>query len=387
MTGSSRAQAFERRGLSGQPLMMVVGVVMLWIWIRAFWWVLDAPVVQAPNAPMWPLAHFAGAPAHVSSDVLPVPLAATLPATTPRIATLRPIAVQTAGFSGGQGGVSFDKWLRLTALGGQWDFAHRPAASEGWRAGYWRAGTRDAQLAASMTRRSSLPVTTGLGIERAESEPVSLAAGSRRWAAAAWLLARPGSTIDQDAPIARYGASQAGALIEYRVGGDASPRAYLRASRALVGGGETEIAAGMKFAIGDLPVAAHVERRFAANSAGRNAMALFVSGGFAAGDRTRLATEAYGQAGIVGLRRQVPFVDAALVARRQIVARGPLSLSVGGGGWIGAQPGASRVEIGPRIEAQYDDGLQGRLSLDWRERVDGSAEPRSGPAMTLALSF
>ncbi|TXC73799.1 hypothetical protein FSZ31_03460 [Sphingorhabdus soli] len=306
---------------------------------------------------------------------------------TTRFAPSPPRAVQSAPLSGGNGGASFDKWLRLAALGGQWSFAHRRATEDGWRPGDWRAGYRDPQIASSVTRRTPAGATTGMGIAGAEPDQVPLTSGSRRWAASAWLLARPGSAIDRGAPIARYGASQAGALIEYRLGGEASPRAYVRASRALVDGGEAEIAAGVKVALGDLPLAAHAERRFAANAAGRDAMALFVSGGFAAGDRTQLATEAYGQAGIVGLRRTVPFVDAAIVARHQIAARGPLSLSAGGGGWIGAQPGASRVDIGPRIEAQYDDGVHGRLSLDWRERVGGSAEPKSGPAMTLAFSF
>ncbi len=116
-------------------------------------------------------------------------------------------------------------------------------------------------------------------------------------------------------------------------------------------------------------------------------MALFASGGFVAGDSAQLVLEGYGQAGIVGFRRRTPFADVAVLASRRIVESGPISLSAGAGGWAGAQPGATRIDVGPRLEASFNDGVQGRLSLDWRERVAGRAEPGSGPAMTLSLSF
>ncbi len=381
MTGLSRALALERRGIAGQPLMLVIGVVMLWIGVRTFWLVLDAPTIGPPAPPVWLLARNVGE--RVALPALSqAATAEAVPGTMPRITNPQPLSAQASRLSGGHGGAPIEPWLRFAAPGRRWSFAHRPAETEGWRPRYG-----DPQVASGMTTGTLGGAAGRLGGAGVEPERLPLAAEPRRWAASAWMLARPGSSIDRGAPIARYGASQVGALIEYRLGGEVSPRVYVRASRALVGGGEAEIAAGVKVALGDLPLAAHFERRFAANAAGRDAMALFVSGGFSGGDRTRLAIDAYGQAGVVGLRRRVPFVDAALVARRQIAVHGPLSLSAGGGSWIGGQPGASRVDIGPRIEAQYDDGFHGRLSLDWRERVDGSAEPKSGPAMTLAFSF
>jgi hypothetical protein len=281
----------------------------------------------------------------------------------------------------------FDKGMRLAALGGPRNFDGSPSSSEGWRGGSWWTGYRDPQPAARMAIMRSANDGKRLATSGGEAPVVPPVPTSPRWAAAAWLLARPGGTIDPGRPIARYGASQVGALVEYRFGAATAPHAYLRATRALGDAGEAEVAAGLRLAIADLPLAAHIERRFSASGTDRNAMALFVSGGFSAGDPRRLATEAYGQAGIVGFRRKTRFVDAAIVARRHIATHGPLTLAVGAGGWIGAQPGASRVDVGPRIEAQYDDGLHARLSLDWRERVGGSAKPGSGPALTLALTF
>ncbi len=268
------------------------------------------------------------------------------------------------GHSDGTADWALAKRVRLAGQDGRGRFDQRSAAAERWRGGDQSAADFPPATA------DVLPART-----------------SRRWSASAWLLARPGGQSSAARLIPRYGASQVGALVEYRLGGDAAPRAYVRASRALEGSGEAEVAAGVRLAIADLPIALHAERRFAVNEAGRNAVALFASGGFAAGDPSRFSVEAYGQAGIVGLRRRTPFADASIVAQRRIVERGPLSVSAGAGSWSGAQPGASRLDIGPRIEADFDDGLRARVALDWRERVAGDAHPDSGPALTLSLSF
>ncbi len=386
MSTLSRPLALAPRQVAGQPLIMVVSVVILWVGFRAFWLAFDGPAVRPPDAGLWSLPASFDEPVGASPHLSEAISLGHEPVRATRVVKASFHIKQTAP-AGGRASASFDTWLRLAALGGQWTFASRPPSAGGWRAGNWRAGYRDPQIASTTTNIWTARATKDLPAIGAEAEPSSRIRAPSRWAASAWLLARPGSSVDSGRTIARYGASQAGAVIEYRLAGESAPRAYVRASRALVDGGEAEVAAGVKFAIADLPLAAHVERRFAVNAAGRDAMALFVSGGLAAGDASHVEIEGYGQAGVVGFRRKVPFIDAAVVARRRIAAHGPLSLSAGGGGWIGAQTGTSRVDVGPRIEAQYDDGVHGRLSLDWRERVGGSAQPRSGPAMTLALSF
>jgi len=372
----------EPRRIAGEPLALVIAVLLLWTWGRATWLMHDTPMVR-------PLIGHVGLPEERTPDsVRSLPSATSLTGSGIVRAAVMPRLSARSGTGsafdrpGGTAGALPDKWLRLAALGGRWSF-NTSAAAGGWRAGVARAGYRDVNLDNSTTSLWDSRFANSLAVASTALPPTR---ASRRWSASAWLLARPGSETT-GALIPHYGASQAGALVEYRLGPNASPRAYLRASRALVDGGEAEIATGVGFDIPGLPVTGHVERRFAVNAAGRNAMAVFVSGGFAAGDPSQLALEGFGQAGIVGLRRRTPFADATVVARRRIVESGPLSVSAGAGGWTGAQPGATRVDIGPRLEASFDDGLHGRLSLDWRERVGGRAEPGSGPAMTLSLSF
>lgn len=370
--------------IAGQPLAMVIGILLLWIWFRVTWSVLDAPTARPPTGRAWPLDL---------SEIYtlqPPPRAQREPAvTTPHSSATFPIAPirlpSDAGISlsGGTVDRALAKRLRLAALGGRWSFNQRSSATGGWRGGAWSTGYRDTAIGAREMslfdgRSAALPTST------ADMRPTGT---SRRWSASAWLLARPGAVAAGSRLIPRYGASQAGALLEYRLGEGTAPRAYLRASKALVGNGEAEVAMGVRLDIADLPVALHAERRFAANATGRNAMAMFVSGGFAAGDPSQLSVEGFAQAGIVGLRRRTPFADASVVARHRILESGPVSVSAGAGGWTGAQPDATRLDIGPRLEAGFDDGLRARLSLDWRERVAGGAEPDSGPAMTLSFSF
>lgn len=381
MIAPARRIGSEPRRIAGEPLALVIAVLLLWTWGRATWLMYDTPMER-------PLIGHVGLPEERAPDPAGYLPSATNPTGSVIVrAAVMPRRSAEPGTGGGldRGGIAGtlpDKWLRLAALGGRWSF-NTGSAAGGWRGGIASAGYRDANLGNSTTSLWDSRFANNLVVASTALPPTR---ASRRWSASAWLLARPGSATT-GALIPRYGASQAGALVEYRLTADASPRAYLRTSRALVSGGEAEVATGVSFDIPGLPVAGHVERRFALNAAGRDAMAVFVSGGFASGDPSQLALEGFGQAGIVGLRRRTPFADATLVARRRIVESGPVSVSAGAGGWTGAQPGATRVDIGPRLEASFDDGLHGRLSLDWRERVGGRAEPGSGAAMTLSLSF
>jgi hypothetical protein len=53
--------------------------------------------------------------------------------------------------------------------------------------------------------------------------------------------------------------------------------------------------------------------------------------------------------------------------------------------WGGVQPGLYRVDAGPRLSMKVRSNM--RVHLDWRQRLAGNAEPRSGPAVTLAADF
>lgn len=61
------------------------------------------------------------------------------------------------------------------------------------------------------------------------------------------------------------------------------------------------------------------------------------------------------------------------------------NLSAGLGIWGGAQPGLSRLDIGPRATLRL--GGRMRVHLDYRYKLLGNAIPGSGGVVTLAGDF
>lgn len=59
--------------------------------------------------------------------------------------------------------------------------------------------------------------------------------------------------------------------------------------------------------------------------------------------------------------------------------------SAGLGVWGGYQPGLYRVDAGPRISMRVRSNVS--VHFDWRQRLAGTAEPGSGPAVTLGANF
>ena len=132
-----------------------------------------------------------------------------------------------------------------------------------------------------------------------------------------------------------------------------------------------------------IPVRLVAERRQAIGPEGRSAFGLGAHGGVAevpvaAGFRL----DAYGQAGVVGLRSRDAYVDGAARLSRPLGRR----LSVGVGAWGAAQPGVSRLDVGPSVSLALPEA-RARLTLDWRVLARGEARPGSGPALTLSTGF
>ena len=216
-----------------------------------------------------------------------------------------------------------------------------------------------------------------------------------RFSGDAWLLLRRGGTgVGTGGPIpASYGASQAGAVIRYRLAPSSPwrPAAYLRATAAVRAPHDEELAAGLMLRpIKGLPVSAMAElraTRLQSGTALRPAILLVsefppvpLPGGFRA--------ESYGAAGYVGGRFATPFAEGQLRLDRRIARIGPAELRAGGGAWGGAQRGASRLDAGPGATIGFPLGAgSARLSADWRFRLAGNADPSSGPAMTLSAGF
>lgn len=218
-----------------------------------------------------------------------------------------------------------------------------------------------------------------------------------RWSADGWLLLREGdhAPMDTGSAPATYGASQIGAVLRYSLApGDAQrPAAYVRATAALNGSGEKEIALGLSARpVAGFPVMAAVESRVS-HAAGENSIrpAAFavteippvnLPGG--------MRGELYAQAGYVGGTYSTAFADGQLSVDRSVAGEGkPVRLRAGGGAWGGAQKGASRLDIGPTaiVIADLGNNASLRLGAGWRFRIAGDAAPDSGPAISLSAGL
>ena len=211
------------------------------------------------------------------------------------------------------------------------------------------------------------------------------------WSLGSWLYLREGSgnASGTIGGASQLGGSQAGLRLAYGFGETGRVRAYGRATMALGRPRQRELAFGLAFApLARLPVDLAVEQRVAAGPEGRTALAVMASGGVSdvalpAGFRL----DAYAQAGIVGARRRDGFADGAIVVDHRL-GDSETSLRLGALAAGAVQPGAARVDVGPRVTLRLPEVGQGsRIALDWRQRVAGDARPDSGLALTLAADF
>jgi len=197
-----------------------------------------------------------------------------------------------------------------------------------------------------------------------------------------WALMRGTSNPSGLATGGTLGGSQAGARLTYNF--DRRLAASVRTSAPLASSRGGEIAAGVKVTpFASIPVSLIAERRQAiGRGGGRSAFALFLEGGvYRRPMPWKFELDAYAQAGIVGARRHDLFADGAFTFTRPLFGR----YSAGFGMWGGVQPGLYRVDAGPRVSMKLRDNL--RVHLDYRQRIAGTANPPSGPALTLAGDF
>ncbi|HMO68361.1 MAG TPA: hypothetical protein PKE25_06795 [Novosphingobium sp.] len=223
-----------------------------------------------------------------------------------------------------------------------------------------------------------------------------MAASPPRWSADGWLLLRRDGRVSLGGGPAgaSYGASQTGAVVRYRLAPSSGhrPFAYLRATAAIDGSRERDLAAGFSARpLPRVPVTVAAELRATQGPAGTRlrpaAMAITelppIDLPF------DLRAEAYGQAGYVGGKGATAFVDGQVRVDAHVARLGPAELRAGGGVWGGAQKGAARLDIGPgaTLGMAVTPDVSARLGLDWRFRVAGDAVPASGPALTLSAGF
>ena len=226
-----------------------------------------------------------------------------------------------------------------------------------------------------------------------QSRPIRLAS---RWSADAWLMLREGGKPSFAGMTGRpsYGASQAGAVLRYRLapGSPIRPVAYLQAATALNGVRDRELAAGLSVRpIRSIPLSVAGELRARDEPGGirtRPAVVAITEIPYVTlplGARL----ETYAQAGYVGGRGHTAFVDGQVRVDSAVKALGRAELRAGAGVWGGAQKGAARLDIGPAASVGFplNERTYARVAVDWRLRVGGDAEPASGPALTLSAGF
>jgi hypothetical protein len=219
--------------------------------------------------------------------------------------------------------------------------------------------------------------------------PAAASKSASRWSASAWTFVRRGEAT-QLAPGGTLGGSQVGARFAYRLGAvaDGPLSLSVRVYSPLKNPRGAEAALGLEWQPAPvLPVRLLAERRQAIGKEGRSAFSLTAYGGIS--DREIVGPvkmDLYAQAGVVGARSRDLFVDGSLGIGVPIDAGE--RLKVGMGAWAAAQPGVSRLDVGPQLTVKLPvEGKNVRLSADWRLRVAGEAAPGSGPALTLSTDF
>jgi hypothetical protein len=198
-----------------------------------------------------------------------------------------------------------------------------------------------------------------------------------------WALLRGNPTPGTLASGGTLGGSQAGGRLTYNF----TPwlAASFRTSSPIGGSYGAEVAGGVRVTpLRSIPVALTAERRqsISRHGGGRSDFALFVEGGlYRQPMPLNFTLDAYAQGGVVGLTSRDLFFDGAFAFTRPVYGR----FSAGFGIWGGAQPGLYRLDAGPRVSIRLRDNISAHV--DWRHRMAGSAEPGSGPALTLAADF
>lgn len=371
--------------LRGGPLVMLVLLLAGWGGARAVWWenpfiglapAFDLPlaIAAAPGAlaPADEAAALAAPPTGDMRTSRPSPLSLSLPLAPPRWHT------------------AARRDPRLVA-------AHHLL---------WLTHLRASPAHASLMPGSGTGALSGAAAWSPASPflpapaPGASAAARGRWSVDGWAFWRQGSDA---APVSQgrvpiYGASQAGAVLQYRLAPASArdPRLYARAYRALVRRGESELALGASARpLARVPLRAAGEVRYtdAAFSNTIRPAAYVVTELAPVALPYGAQIEAYGQAGWVGGPDPTGFADgqASVTGEvRQIagLTDNGLRLSLGAAAWGGAQKDAQRIDIGPTLRFDVTLGeVPARLSVDWRERVGGDAGPDSGLAATLSTRF
>ena len=386
----SAAAAFR-----GQPLLVLVGLLGAWFALRVALWQpsVDGVLLVVPN-----LVEFAphGARAEAAAQ------AGSLEALPHRS------AVGLAHVAGGY--ASRTAWPARPAVVSPLPplAADDPAGQPSGRPSAVRMAVgHTLLLAAGLSQLELLPALAAylqgdrpppVGVPAAAPHLASLPqhapplAGSR-WSGDAWLMMRQDTTTAVASGRPSYGRSQAGAVVRYRLAPASghAPQAYARASSALAGPLERDLAAGLSARpLPRVPLRVALEARVSQTGQGTELRpaAIAVTEFPPVRLPRGLRAEAYVQAGYVGGTYATAFVDGQGRVERAVGHIRGAEIAVGAGAWGGAQEGAARLDVGPTAAISFRLGVgHGRLAADYRVRIAGDADPDSGPALTLSAGF
>ena len=222
--------------------------------------------------------------------------------------------------------------------------------------------------------------------------PPGVTTRARHLSVALWAQWRTDIGIEPLANAGQLGGSQAGVRIAYPIieAGPAQISLAARLSSPMERLDGAEAALGIAVQpMESVPLSIMVDRRIALTRGGRDAWSIGIAGGvYRKPVGFGLELDGYAQTGIVGANSRDLFVDGSAAISRPVEIGNRVNLSLGAGVWGGAQPGVARLDIGPEMGLRFsisDIGM--RLAVGWRQRIAGSAEPGSGPALTLGADF
>lgn len=225
------------------------------------------------------------------------------------------------------------------------------------------------------------------------SAPFEKTVGGARPSLSSWLLIRTDQSTPALSPTSQLGGSQIGARLVAPIktlSQSVSVTLSAKLTSAVLPLRQSEVAIGFGLQHRDkISAEINVEHRFKLNQGGRNAVSLTASVGQSDLAITEhLRASGYIQAGIVGIKAKDLFADLAINVEHDLAKIGHSKLFGGGGTWAAAQPGATRLDVGPQLSAKIPIAKGGlRISAEYRFRIGGNARPQSGPSLSISHYF
>ncbi len=369
-------------GRRGWPLLSLAIVLGGWVVLRAAMWetpfasAIAPSLAEAPpterTAPVRPAPIPAMAEHPAADDLLRVPAQEPLH---------RPSFGEPLSQGGARGAAS-----RAGLRGADRIIAHTMLLAAAYRHENWSAEAAPFSPGVG-------PIAPGVVYAPEAARDFADNSSAQRWSMDLWALWREDTTTPITSGRPSYGRSQVGAVLRYRLDTSSrhAPQLHLRATRALDGANETDVALGASARpLPSIPVRLAAEARVSETDGGTElrgaayAITELPPVELPAG----LTGEAYVQGGYVSGDFATAFVDGQARITRELAGTNNFRLTAGGGAWGGAQDDAQRLDIGPSAGVSFRVGqARGRVSADYRFRVAGDAEPASGPALTLTAGF